>query len=192
LEDIEIGHRQKLPEVPELPFGMFIDDQLRVHFEINHVLNILPPPSWKDFVFPMRRYLSMAPKLIEKSLLKSDRRLIGGLYGIYKPSQKHVVVISTGVLTRSELPNVPSDVRQRAFDVMSERLHQFNQWLGADFVHSGPTVIPDKVMRRIGWELYKIKQWKNRWGFFKETFPICLRRRVRVYMKKYRDIPIDY
>jgi hypothetical protein len=192
LEDWEIGQRQKIPPVPELPFGMFIDDQLRVHFELNHALNVIPPPGWKDFFFPMRRYLSMAPKLIERSFLKGDRRLIGGLYGIYRSADRHVVVITTGVIPPENLPDVPLEARRRTFDVMSERLHQFNQWLGADYVHSGPTVIPDKVMQRIGWQHYRIKKWKNLWSFYRETFPMCLRRRARVYLKKYRDIEIDY
>jgi hypothetical protein len=191
LEDREIGQRQPLPPVSTLPFGMFIDDQLRVHFELNHQLNILPPPGWRDFFSPMRRYLSMAPKLIARSLLKGERRLIGGLYGIYKPAERHVVVVFTGVLRREEIPDVPADVRNRALDVMGERLHQFNQWLGADFVHSGPTAIPDKVMRRVGWERYRIRKWKNRWRFFRDSFPMCLRLSIRFYVKKYRDVDIE-
>ncbi len=186
LEAEEIGWVQPLPSVPELHFAMFVDDRLRVHFEINHVINRFDRPRLKDLWNPMKHYRAIAPTLIEHSFLKNHRRLIGGLAATFTLRDRCTLIRVIGILPQEELRNISKEVRKKAFLLLGEKVDEFNRWIGADFVRSGYTVIPAERMIQAGWEIYRLKKWKNILRFYRESFPLWLRRHQKFFIRRYQ------
>ncbi len=189
LEDWEIGKTQPLPSVSKLPWAMFIDDQLRVHFEINHALTN-PSPTWREFLHPEERYGSFARKFIEKSFLRNERRLIGVCTVTYLRDQRCAAVEVVAIIRPEDLPDIAPEVRKQAYIVLAKRLDEFNQWLGADYAHSGNTVIPPHRMKKIGWEECRIRKIRNLIRFYYHGFPMWLRVRQRLFIRRYRCVPV--
>lgn len=184
LEDWEIPLRSQLPIEDALPYVVLIDDQLRVHFELNNWINKFHRPGFKDFMDPDGFYGRIAPQIIEGSLLKDQRRLIGGITGIYYPKGGYSDIHVVGLLPKEKLEDMDPIARRKAFKHMCSRLDDLNVWLGAREMRSGYTVIGRDKMNAVGWEKVDFTNLKQLWIFYKAAFPIWLRRRQGYYVKK--------
>ena len=184
LEDFELLQKTPLPVEGPLPFAEFIDDQLRVHFEINNFIQRFPRPGLKDFLDPDGFYDRIAPSLIDGSLLKNEKRLLGGITGVYYPDGHYTDIAIVGILPREETQDIPASTRKNVFLKLCERMDEFNLWLGSKELRSGYTVIDPKKMAKVGWKQVGLRSLKEWIRFYTSCFPICLRRRQKYYVKK--------
>jgi hypothetical protein len=186
MEDWEIPLRSQLPIENALPYLVLIDSQLRVHFELNNNnwINKFSKPGFRALMDLDNFYSHVAPQIMEASLLKSERRLIGGIAAIFYPKGHYSDVHVTGLLPKEKTLDMDPALRRQAFKHIFDRLDQLNMWLGAKEIRSGCTVVTHAKMKIIGWEKINLVTFKELWTFYKAAFPIWLRRRQGYYVKK--------
>ncbi len=174
----------KMPQVPEFPFSFFIDNKSHVHFEVNYSSYFIPTgwrEGFKKLLQPDRYlYDLLRKRIIEGSLLKKERHLIGGGIATYYSASKTVEVKLYGLLKPEDCVTVDPFVRKNAFAELTYWLRPFASWLGADRIVSSPCVIPVEKMKRIGWTVKKLSfnEWKS---FVKAAFPLSLVRKQRIF-----------
>ncbi len=184
MEEGEIPYRKLLPLEAPLPYAIFIDDELLVHFEINNWIGSFSRPRWHDFLHPDDFYSRIAPEIIEGSLLRKERHLIGGITGIYYPEGRYSDIHVVGLLPRDKTSHMPVQDRRQAFGRMCEGMDALNHWLGATELRSGYTVIAPAKMKAVGWEQQKLCRLRDLAAFYWKSFPIWLRRKQGYYVKK--------
>ena len=174
----------KMPEVPALPFSFFIDDHGHVHFEINHSSCYLRE-GWMAVVQKLinpDKYLYdlLRKNIVNGSLLKNERKLIGGGVAAYEAKTKTIEVKIYGILKPADCQKVNPYVRKNAFAELSYWLRPIGEWLGADEIVSSPCVIHPDKMKKIGWNKKKLS-FVECLKFLKVSFPLFLVRRQNMF-----------
>ncbi len=186
VEDHEIERLAfKMPTVPVLPYTYLVDDQGRVHVEINHSSYFPSKSIWKTLMMAVRPekyfYDLLRTKIIEGSCLKNERRLIGGAICAYYADRQETEVKLLGTLPREETLDVSPEVRKKAMNLLIKWHHPLLRWLGAKRTHTTPCVIPIDKMIRNGWFIKPLRR-KERLEKFRDGLPMSLLKTQHIFV----------
>ncbi len=196
IEDHEIERLAfRLPYVQKLPYSLFLDDRGRVHFEINHS-SFFPDRSWKKLfqyvLRPDRAFYDLLRTHISRgSLLKDERRLIGGMVCTYYADTQTAEIKLLGILSPEDSRDLDPEIRRKAFDILCERHRPFLKWMGAKASYSTPCIIPVAKASKSGWALKK-SGLREKFKTFCDGFPMSLVKKQNIffderYERVYRD-----
>ena len=175
----------KMPRVDKLPLSLFIDVRGHVHFEINHSSYFLK----EGFVAILQKLINpekyfydlLRTNIIEGSLLKNERKLIGGGIATYEYKTKTLEIKIYGILNPEDCRGMDPYTRKNAFAELSYWLRPIAEWLGAKRIITSPCVIHPNKMKKIGWSKLKMTA-KEKFEFLKSSFPLFLVRRQNVFI----------
>ncbi len=195
LEDIERLAFQMPAEVKVFPFSWFVDDQGRVHFEINYSSYSPKNTFWNRLKWLVRPdkyfYELLRSKIIDGSQLRDERRLIGGGVCTYYADRKELRVNNFGILPPSKTQDIAPEVRKKAFELLSGNLRPFGLWLGAEKLITTPCVIPVEKMKKLGWSIKKLTL-KTFWKMFLDSFPLGLVKEQYIFEKALCEKPQEF
>lgn len=188
VEDHEIERLAfAMPYVKALPYSAFVDDRGRVHFEINHS-SYYPSKSVKTFlksaVKPDKYFYDLLrTQIIGGSLIKNERRLIGGAICTFYGDTKTTEVKLLGTLPREETLDVAPEIRRQAANLLIKWHHPLLRWLGGIGTHTTPCVIPVEKMKKNGW-VVKDMTFKEKLEKFKDGLPMSLIKRQNIFIDR--------
>lgn len=175
----------RMPVVEKLPLSLFIDTQGHVHFEINHSSYFLKEgflATLQKLINPEKYFYDQLRKhIIEGSLLKYERHLMGGGVATYESKTKTLEIKIYGILKPEECTDIDPYIRKNAFAELSYWLRPIAEWLGAERIISSPCIIHPDKMKKIGWSKLKMTV-KETLEFLKYSFPLFLVRRQNVFI----------
>lgn len=194
VEDHEIEELVQLPlEGNNLPFTEFIDAEGRIHFEVNHYsyLHLKHLSRYLVWMFrPHRSLQEVAQRIIAKSFLKDERRLLGGMVGVYNPKERKAIIYYAGLLPCGVEVPMGDEKRRNAFRDLHIALERFLIWLGAEVVESTPCFVDQKKMRKNGWSVKTLKL-KEKIRALRDVFPFWIWRKPRIFKKEFRETKLD-
>lgn len=175
----------RLPYVKALPISIFIDDQGRTHLEVNHTCYYpRQTKNWalKFFINPKRNYYeALRTKVIDGSLIKNERRLIGGGMATWHGDTRKSEVALMGILPEEYTGDVDPEIRRNAFSRLVHIYHASLRWLGAVQAYTSPCVIPVKKLEKYGWKLKDLTI-REKAVQMREGFPMSLVVRQNVFI----------
>lgn len=184
LEDIEKLAFKMPSEIKVFPLSWFVDDQGRVHFEINYSSYSPKNTFWNRLKWLVRPdkyfYEVLRSDIIEGSQLRHERHLIGGGVCTYYADRKELRVNNFGILPKSKTQHIKSEIRRKAFELLSGSLRPLGLWLGVEKLVTTPCVIPVEKMKKLGWDIkvLSLKVWLK---MFRDSFPLGLVKKQYIF-----------
>ncbi|OGQ30572.1 MAG: hypothetical protein A3I75_00390 [Deltaproteobacteria bacterium RIFCSPLOWO2_02_FULL_50_16] len=172
------------PSCPLLPISGFVDDQGRVHMELNSSFVPENLSLFKRIQDPLLFYKNLPQRLIESSVIRHTRRPIAGGQGWYDSKKREFFLQNVGILHRTLISDVDPEIRKRAIFLFQEGFDKLVPWLGGTRAVS-PTIIPHDKMTALGWKKNGHRSLKEFLKYVKGFFPVCCLRYAHVYTKEY-------
>lgn len=175
-----------------IPFSQFMDENWHCHFEW---CNSAFDPSkekkrhLKWFLNPRSYYLRIAPSIIDGSLLRYERNLIGAANYHYFTDKQEVFCQYLGFLSEKQAIERGIDPRvcKGAFPHFHEEIDRLNWYLGVRRLTTTSSVPAlQRHIEAFGWKRHELGSWKDYWKLFRSTFPVSLWKREIPYQKIYR------